>query len=258
MDNTYTNRQQDRVLDIVSLYPQDMNIYGDYGNVMTVMRRASLYGYEPVLHEYNPGDDWPEQVDMILGGGGQDCGQSKVTQDLFKRADTLRALAEDGVPMLMICGLYQLFGQYFETSEGAMLKGIGILPVHTVGQDVRLIGNLVEHSDTFGDIIGYENHSGRTELEDGAKALGAVDADNMGNNGQDHTEGVRSYNVIGTYMHGSVLPKNPRLADFLIRTAVERRYSSFAPKQTEEQRAELAQLNELAERARKVAASRPR
>ena len=141
-----TYQHTDRRIDVVSLYPKDMNIYGDWGNVLTIMRRLSLYGYDPVLHEYNQGDPWPEHVDLILGGGGQDNGQKKITDDLFARADTLRTLAADGVPMLMICGLYQLFGEYFETVDGTRLDGIGILGAYTVGREHRMIGNLVEHS----------------------------------------------------------------------------------------------------------------
>ena len=110
-----------QVIDIVSLYPKDMNIYGDSGNVLTIQRRLALYGYEPRVHAYNQGDAWPEHVDMILGGGGQDTGQKKIIDDCFKRADLLRSLAADGTPMLMICGLYQLFGEYFETVDGSRL-----------------------------------------------------------------------------------------------------------------------------------------
>lgn len=247
-------------IDIMSLYPKDMNIYGDSGNVLTVARRLALYGYEPRVTAYDQGDDWPDHVDMILGGGGQDTGQKKIIDDLFRRADQLRALAADGVPMLMICGLYQLFGEYFETIDGTRLDGIGVIGAYTVGRDVRMIGNLVEHSDDFGDVIGYENHSGQTFLRDGVRPLGRVDADGRGNNGEDHTEGARVHNVIGTYMHGSLLPKNPAIADFLIRTAVERRYGTFAPEryQSDEQRAALAELDEMATQARRVAAARPR
>ena len=129
----------------------------------------------------------------------------------------------------MICGLYQLFGEYFETVDGSRLDGIGVIGAYTVGQEVRMIGNLTEHSADFGDIIGYENHSGQTFLREGVQPLGTVDADSTGNNGEDHTEGARVNNVIGTYMHGSLLPKNPAIADFLIRTAAERRYGSFDP-----------------------------
>ena len=238
-----------------------MNIYGDSGNVLAIQRRLALYGYEPRVHAYNQGCDWPEHVDMILGGGGQDTGQKKIIDDFFQRADLLRSLAADGVPMLMICGLFQLFGEYFETSEGERLDGINVLGAYTVGQSHRMIGNLVEHSDEFGDVIGYENHSGQTFLREGTLPLGHVDHDGTGNNGEDHTEGARVNNVIGTYMHGSLLPKNPALADFLIRTAVERRYGSFDPVaagQTQAQRAELDSINTIAVNARRVAMSRPR
>lgn len=250
-----------QVIDIVSLYPKDMNIYGDSGNVLTIQRRLALYGYDPRVHAYNQGDAWPEHVDMILGGGGQDTGQKKIIDDFFKRADLLRSLVADGTPMLMICGLYQLFGEYFETVDGSRLDGIGVIGAYTVGQEVRMIGNLTEHSTDFGDIIGYENHSGQTFLREGVQPLGTVDADSTGNNGEDHTEGARVNNVIGTYMHGSLLPKNPAIADFLIRTAAERRYGSFDPAaagQTESQRAELDRINTIASNARRVAMSRPR
>ena len=250
-----------QVIDIVSLYPKDMNIYGDSGNVLTIQRRLALYGYEPRVHAYNQGDAWPEHVDMILGGGGQDTGQKKIIDDFFKRADLLRSLAAGGTPMLMICGLYQLFGEYFETVDGSRLDGIGVIGAYRVGQKVRMIGNLTEHSADFGDIIGYENHSGQTFLREGVQPLGTVDADSTGNNGEDHTEGARVNNVIGTYMHGSLLPKTPAIADFLIRTAAERRYGSFDPAaagQTEAQRAELDRINTIASNARRVAMSRPR
>lgn len=247
-----------QTIDIVSLYPKDMNIYGDSGNVLTIQRRLALYGYEPHVHAYNQGDAWPEHVDMILGGGGQDTGQKKIIDDFFKRADLLRSLAADGTPMLMICGLYQLFGEYFETVDGTRLDGIGAIGAYTVGSDVRRIGNLVEQSEDFGSIIGYENHSGQTFLREGAKPLGTV-GEGLGNNGEDGTEGARVHNMIGTYMHGSLLPKNPAISDFLIRTAVERRYGGFdLSEQTDAQRDELARLDNYCAKAREVAASRPR
>ncbi|MBT1179328.1 type 1 glutamine amidotransferase [Bifidobacterium vespertilionis] len=245
-------------IDIVSLYPKDMNIYGDSGNVLVVRRRLELRGYEARIHAYNQGDRWPDHVDLILGGGGQDTGQKKIIRDFFDRAELLRSLASDGVPMLMICGLYQLFGEYFETVDGSRLDGIGVIGAYTVGRDVRMIGNLVEHSDDFGDVIGYENHSGQTFLREGVSPLGRVDQDGRGNNGEDHTEGARVNNVIGTYMHGSLLPKNPAIADFLIRTAAERRYGSFEDTGSDAMRAELARLDAAAAEARRVAASRPR
>lgn len=248
-------------IDIVSLYPKDMNIYGDTGNVLAITRRLRLYGYDPQVHLVNQGDPWPQHADMVLGGGGQDTGQKKIITDLFARADLLRSLVEQGVPMLMICGLYQLFGEYFETVDGSRLDGIGVIGAYTVGREVRMIGNLTETSDDFGKIVGYENHSGQTFLREGVQPLGHVEADGTGNNGEDHTEGARVNNVIGTYMHGSLLPKNPAIADFLIRTAVERRYGTFDPVavgQTSAQKAALNRINEVAQRARRVAMSRPR
>ena len=161
--------------------------------------------------------------------------------------------------MLMICGLYQLFGEYFETVDGTRLDGIGVIGAYTVGQNVRMIGNLVEHSDQFGDVMGYENHSGQTFLREGVQPLGTVDQDGRGNNGEDHTEGARVHNVIGTYMHGSLLPKNPAISDFLIETAVTRRYGTFdTSDQTPEQAKALARLDQVAANARKAAAERPR
>jgi len=244
-------------IDIVSLYPKDMNIYGDTGNVLAITRRARLYGYDPQVHLVNQDDPWPDHVDMVLGGGGQDTGQKKI-KDLFARADMLRDLVEQGVPMLMICGLYQLFGEYFETVDGTRLDGIGAIGAYTVGSDVRRIGNLVEQSEDFGSVIGYENHSGQTFLREGVKPLGTV-GEGLGNNGEDGTEGARVHNVIGTYMHGSLLPKNPAISDFLIRTAAERRYGSFdLSGQSDDQRSELARLDDVCAKAREVAASRPR
>ena len=245
-------------IDIVSLYPKDMNIYGDTGNVLAITRRLRLYGYDPQVHLVNQGDPWPQHADMVLGGGGQDTGQKKIITDLFARADLLRSLVEQGVPMLMICGLYQLFGEYFETVDGTRLDGIGVIGAYTVGSDVRRIGNLVEQSEDFGSIIGYENHSGQTFLREGVKPLGTV-GEGLGNNGEDGTEGARVHNMIGTYMHGSLLPKNPAISDFLIRTAAERRYGGFdLSEQTDAQRDELARLDSYCAKAREVAASRPR
>ncbi|BAQ97007.1 type 1 glutamine amidotransferase [Bifidobacterium angulatum] len=245
-------------IDIVSLYPKDMNIYGDTGNVLAITRRLRLYGYDPQVHLVNQGDPWPQHADMVLGGGGQDTGQKKIITDLFARADLLRSLVEQGVPMLMICGLYQLFGEYFETVDGTRLDGIGVIGAYTVGSDVRRIGNLVEQSEDFGSIIGYENHSGQTFLREGVKPLGTV-GEGLGNNGEDGTEGARVHNMIGSYMHGSLLPKNPAISDFLIRTAVERRYGGFdLSEQTDAQRDELARLDNYCAKAREVAAFRPR
>lgn len=232
---------------ILHLYPQEMNIYGDFGNVLTIQRRLQWHGYEPEIIQHHPGKPFPKNADIIIGGGGQDSGQAKVQDDLLKIGEDLHKLADQDVPMLMICGLYQLFGRFFKTKGGDTIQGIGIFNAKTRGSDVRMIGNVV-YDTPFGEIIGYENHSGQTFIDDPATAFGTVKK-GAGNNGQDKTEGCVYRNVYGTYSHGSLLPKNPVFADALIEKAVIRKYGEFTPKALDDQ---------FAETARSVAASRPR
>jgi possible adenosylcobyric acid synthase (glutamine-hydrolyzing) len=213
-------------LTIMQLYPKDMNIYGDWGNTLTLKRRAERYGYDVEVIDYNPGDTLPSTIDIIVGGGGQDSGQKRIEKDLQAIAPQLHSLAEDGVPMLMVCGLYQLFGHDFTTATGETIPGIGLIDAHTVAGDQRLVGNIVTKSDQFGEIIGYENHSGQTTLGPQATPLGAV-IKGSGNNTEDNTEGAITHNVIGTYLHGSLLPKNPAIADFLIQQAALHKYGEF-------------------------------
>ena len=235
-------------INLLQLYPRDMNIYGDWGNTLVLKRRLEWHGYKVNLLDYNLGDKFPNTVDLIVGGGGQDSGQSKIGKDLMKIRDTLVSLAEDDVPMLMVCGLYQQFGHYFKTRDGETIEGIGLLDLHTIGGNERLIGNIVTYSEEFGEIVGYENHSGLTTLGSGAKPLGTVTR-GAGNNNRDRTEGARYRNIIGTYLHGSLLPKNPRLADWLVEQAVTRRYGEFTPGVIDDR---------FAEQAREIAIKRPR
>jgi CobQ-like glutamine amidotransferase family enzyme len=225
-----------------------MNIYGDMGNVLTIKRRLEKYGYTPNIIEYNQGDRFPDDIDIIIGGGGQDSGQNKIQSDLLLIGDKLKKLAEDGTPMLMICGLYQLFGKFFKTSDGNIIQGIGIFDIETHAGDERLIGNIVTHSEQFGDIIGYENHSGQTILGHDVSPLGLVRI-GAGNNTIDISEGARFRNVIGSYIHGSLLPKNPSIADFLIQVAVTKKYGEFVRKIIDDPYVAMA---------RKVALKRPR
>lgn len=225
-----------------------MNIYGDWGNTLALKRRVEWHGYEAKLLEYNLGDTFPKDVDIIVGGGGQDSGQDTIQQDLLGISTELTNLANNGTPMLMICGLYQLFGKFFKTQDGHIIKGIGLLDIETHAGPERLIGNIVTKSTEFGEIIGYENHSGQTFLGKGVTPLGQV-LKGAGNNGQDETEGARYNNVIGTYLHGSLLPKNPSIADFLIEKAVIKKYGEFTPTVIDDRFAELA---------RTVALKRPR
>lgn len=233
---------------ILQLYPKDMNIYGDYGNLLVIQRRLEWYGYEPKIIHYNVGDTFPADVDIVIGGGGQDSGQEVIHEDLLKIGPKLKALAEKGVPMLMVCGLYQLFGNFFKTLNGKTLTGIGILDVKTIGTNERLIGNIVTNNSEFGDIIGYENHSGQTFLGNNAEPFATV-IKGAGNNSKDGHEGARYKNVIGTYLHGSILPKNPKLADFFIHTAVMKKYGDFSTDVIDDLLADLA---------RQTASERPR
>lgn len=237
-----------RTIRLLQLYPSDMNIYGDWGNTLTLKRRLEWHGLRVTLLEYNPGDRFPDDVDLIVGGGGQDSGQHIIQQDLLKIGPQLTALAHDNVPMLMICGLYQLFGKFFKTREGVVIQGIGLFDIETHGGDERMIGNIITENDEFGQIVGYENHSGQTFLGPRAQPLARV-VRGAGNNGQDETEGARFKNVLGSYLHGSLLPKNPELADFLIEQAVVRKYGDFTPMVLEDA---------FARQARSVALKRPR
>lgn len=239
---------QSRTLTIVQLYPDDMNIYGDWGNVLTVKKRAEWHGLNPTLVNYNVGDEFPLEADIVIGGGGQDSGQLKVKDDLQLIAPRLRDLAESDTPMLMICGLYQLFGRFFKTSAGDTIPGIGVFAAETHASPERLIGNITTESELFGTIVGYENHSGQTYLDSDMQPLGRV-VRGAGNNGHDDTEGCIYRHVIGSYMHGSLLPKNPAIADFLIETAVRNKYGDFTPTVIEDR---------FATKAREIAAKRPR
>ena len=237
-----------KTIHIVQLYPNDMNIYGDEGNVLVLKRRLQWHGYEPVVTHYNVGDAFPKNVDLIVGGGGQDSGQLKIYKDLTALGPQLHTLAEKGVPMLVVCGLYQLFGRFFQTATGEKLDGIGLLDVKTLATNERLIGNVVSESKDFGEIIGYENHSGQTTLGEKAVPLATI-IKGAGNNSGDGHEGARIHNVIGTYLHGSILPKNPALADWLIETAVKNRYGTFTPQDIDDQ---------FAHSAREIAKNPPR
>lgn len=221
-----------------------MNIYGDNGNALVLQRRAKWHGYDVELLSYNPGDTFPTDVDIIIGGGGQDSGQDKIKDDLVSIKEHLQTLADSDTPMLLICGLYQLFGKFFKTHDGHVIDGIAVLDIETHAGPERLIGNITTHSEQFGAIIGYENHSGQTFLGSTVKPLGIVQR-GAGNNGQDDTEGARYKNIIGTYLHGSLLPKNPAIADFLIETAATKKFGDFTPTVIDDRFAKLAREHAL-------------
>lgn len=244
-------------LKIVWFYAKNMNIYGDYGNILALQKQAELRGIEAEIVKYDVGDEFPADADIVIGGGGQDSGQGKIQDDLLKIAPILRDLAEKNVPMLMICGLYQLFGDYFETSTGEKIKGICLFEgVKTVAGETRMIGNIVENSRDFGEIIGYENHSGQTFISKKTASFADVSKGD-GNNPDTPEEGARYKNVIGTYLHGAILPKNPRITEFFLREACQNRgedLPEILPKFAED----FDKLSRIIDMAREIAKSRPR
>lgn len=213
-------------LNILYLYPNQMNTYGDRGNILTLVKRCEWYGYQPVVYHHHADDYLPQTVDIVLGGGGQDSAQADIQQDIQQIAGRLHKLTAAGTPMLMVCGSYQLLGKRFVTRDNREIKGIGVFDVETYGGDRRLIGNVRVDSASAGSLFGFENHSGRTYLSNAQEPLGYVTRGN-GNNGEDKTEGARTQNVFGTYLHGPILPNNPQFADLLIQTAAINRYGEF-------------------------------
>ena len=218
------------VLRVAHLYPRLMNIYGDRGNIMCLRRRCEERGIGFELMELSLGDSFDEKAyDLVFAGGAQDREQRGVADDLLAtKAEAIRAAVEDGIVLLAVCGAYQLFGRYYRESSGAELPGAAVFDLHTKhsGERVpRCIGNIVIEWDAPSGrqtIVGFENHGGRTRLGPGVRPLGHV-VRGHGNNGEDGGEGAVYRNAFGTYIHGSLLPKNPVLADHLIALALSRR-----------------------------------
>jgi CobQ-like glutamine amidotransferase family enzyme len=207
-----------------------MNIYGDRGNIMCLRRRCDVRGIGFELTELGMGERLEAAAyDLIFAGGAQDREQRVVVDDLMAtKANALREAVERDVVVLAVCGAYQLFGKYYRESSGAELPGVGIFDLHTEhpGEGAsRLIGNIVIDWDGR-TVVGFENHGGRTYLAPSIRALGRVKSGH-GNNGVDGGEGAVYRNAFGTYVHGSLLPKNPALADHLIATALRRRYGAL-------------------------------
>jgi CobQ-like glutamine amidotransferase family enzyme len=211
-------------LRIAHLYPDLMSIYGDRGNVLALTQRARWREIAVEVRAYSAGvgfdANWP---DLLFFGGGQDQGQDIVGADLQgKNGDAIRRALEGGAAALTICGGYQLFGTEYVPENAPAIPGLGVLDVRTVAGKTRFVGNLVVETPD-GILVGFENHSGKTYLGAKAVPLGAVVVGH-GNNGEDHTEGAVQGHIIGTYSHGSCLPKNPWLADKLLAWALSRRH----------------------------------
>lgn len=224
---------------IAHLYPSEMNIYGDRGNILALTQRLKWRNIYSQVITVEVGDKFDfKSADIIFGGGGQDRGQLVIAADLKKRAINLKAAIEEGVCALVICGTYQLFGHEFTTKEGQVIPGIGIFDAKTTGSEERMIGNIIV-SSPWGRLVGFENHSGQTQLAGGQQPLGRV-IKGYGNNSRKDNEGAVYKNAFGSYLHGPLLPKNPRLADEIIARAVTRKSRQFKLKKLDDDIEHLA------------------
>jgi lipid II isoglutaminyl synthase (glutamine-hydrolysing) len=217
-------------LRLIALYPEQMNIYADRGNILFLRRRCEWRGIAFSYAAAGPGERLdPGAHDLIYIGGGQDRDQRMVAADMVaSKRDDLASAAGDGAVLLAVCGGYQLLGHSYQLGE-ERIPGLGLADLETIREPgPRLIGNVAIEADLGTGphlIAGFENHGGRTYLGGGAQPLGRV-VKGFGNNGRDSTEGVRDGNLLGTYLHGPLLPKNAWMADRLIQLALGRREGS--------------------------------
>lgn len=206
-------------LNILHLYPEEMNLYGDRGNVIALSQRARWRGIDVniIYGEVGQEIDWPT-IHLIFMGGGEDVHQARIASDFMRHKEALLEALYRGVPMLAICGAYQLLGHHYQTVDGQVLPGLGFFDVRTEAGKGRATGDVVCQTDlpiSPATLVGFENHGGRTLLGPNAMPLGRIRL-GQGNNGQDRTEGSLLHHTIGTYLHGSLLPKNPQLTDLLL------------------------------------------
>jgi CobQ-like glutamine amidotransferase family enzyme len=203
------------------LDPDYLNIDADRGNIAVLARRASWRGHELEVEAVSIGDVLkPGAHDLLYVGGGQDREQALVAVDLATRADAVRQSVTDGAAVLAVCGGYQLLGRSYCERDGVELPGIGLFPLDTVAGERRMIGDVLLECEWAGrTLAGFENHAGRTQLDEGAIPLGRV-VHGFGNDGESGFEGCRVGRAIGTYLHGPLLPRNPWLADWLLAQAL--------------------------------------
>lgn len=227
-------------LKICHLYPDMMNLSGDRGNVICLQKRLSWRGIDVQTTAVTVGQPLrAADFDLIFLGDGPAFDRPVILQDLVgEKASQLRGAAEDGISVLAVCGGYQLLGRTYETLDGRILEGAGVLDVTTRVEEKRLVGDYAIETRRFGTLIGFENHAGKTVLGSGVQPLGTT-AQGHGNNGTDGTEGAVYKNVIGTYAHGCLLGKNTVLCDHILLTALTRKYGT----------AELAPLDDTYEKA---------
>jgi CobQ-like glutamine amidotransferase family enzyme len=209
------------------LFPDYLNIYADRGNIAVFARRAAWRGHELEVRPLSVGAGIrPGEHDLYYIGGGQDREQELIAPALAALGEPLRAAVDAGAALLAVCGGYQLMGRFYRDQSGDELPGVGLFPFHTVAGERRMIGDvLLECEIEPGErrtLAGFENHAGRTFLDEGAEPLGRVLA-GFGNDGESGHEGCRVGRAVGTYLHGPLLPRNPWLADWLLVQAIAHR-----------------------------------
>jgi CobQ-like glutamine amidotransferase family enzyme len=234
-------------LHINFLYPDLMNIYGDRGNIIAMQRRAEWRGITVYVHTTTLGEPLDiTRDDFYFFGGGQDRQQISVAHDLQgTKGAQLREAVENGAALLSVCGGYELLQHYYRPADGQELPGTGLFDAYSVAGDTRFIGNVVVETDFVGELVGFENHSGLTFLNPGCRPLGR-NIVGYGNNGRDGQEGAIYKTAYGCWIHGSLLPKNPRFTDYLLRQALRRRHGDV----------DLAPLDETVEQAAHATAVR--
>jgi lipid II isoglutaminyl synthase (glutamine-hydrolysing) len=209
---------------VYHLYPDHLNLYGDRGNVLALLRRARWHGLSARLVPVRPGyKTCLKQCDILFMGGGQDTEQKMVCRDFQGRRLELIDYIQQGMVILAICGSFQLLGRSYTAADGEEIPGMDLFNFHTDAGQKRMIGDIVTRCTFISPtrtLVGFENHSGRTILGPNLQPLGSV-VKGYGNNGSDRTEGMIYKNVIGTYLHGALLPKNPWLADYLLQKALQ-------------------------------------
>jgi CobQ-like glutamine amidotransferase family enzyme len=215
------------------LYPDYLNIYADRGNIAVLALRAAWRGHELEVVPLSVGDRIEAGAhDLLYVGGGQDREQALVARELAGKSEQVLAAAADGAAVLAVCGGYQLLGRFYRFANGDELPGVGLFPLHTIAGERRMIGDILLDCELeLGrrrTLAGFENHAGRTYLDEGAQPLGRVVA-GFGNDGASGFEGCRVGRAIGTYLHGPLLPRNPWLADWLIAQAIAHRTGGEPP-----------------------------
>lgn len=207
---------------IAHLYADLLRTYGDRGNVLALARRAEWRGFRVDVRAVGRGEPLPAATGIVLMGGGTDRVQEIVGEDLLSRGGELRDAAAAGAVVIGICGGYQFLGRRYVDAAGTTIEGLGLLDVETAAGEGRIVGNVRATAALGGsafELFGFENHGGRTRLGPAAEPLATVPP-GQGNNGEDRTEGAVQGTVVGTYLHGPVLPANPRFADELLRIAL--------------------------------------